>query len=63
MKRQAALPLWRLGWREPHVGSGNRFANRFRVSCIVLLSLDIRLYVGRWHQAYRVAERQKFIGS
>jgi hypothetical protein len=43
--------------------SGNaraRFTNRFCVSGIVLLSLDIGFHVGRRHQAHSVAERLKF---
>src|SRR5271157_565820 len=60
MKRQTALLLWRLGWHEPHVRPGDGFANRFRVSRVVLLSLDIGLHVGRRHQPHGVAERLKF---
>jgi hypothetical protein len=41
MERQTALLLSRLGWHEPHIGSRDRFANRFRIGGIVLLSLDI----------------------
>ena len=60
MKRQAALLFWGLGRHEPHIGSRDRFANRFRIGGIVLLSLDIRFHIGRRHQAHSVAERLKF---
>jgi len=60
MKRQTALLLSRLGWHEPHIGSRDRFANRFRIGGIVLLSLDIRFHIGRRHQAHSVTERLKF---
>ena len=60
MKRQTALLLGRLGRHEPHVWSGNRLANRFRVGGIVLLSLHIGLHVGRRHQPYSMAKRLKF---
>jgi hypothetical protein len=45
VKHQAALLLGCLGWYEPHVGSGNRLANRLCVRCIVLLTLDVGLHV------------------
>jgi len=50
VKHQAALLLRRLGWHEPHVGSGNRLANRLCVRCIVLLTLDVGLHVSWRHQ-------------
>ena len=53
VKHQAALLLRRLGWHEPHVGSGDGFANRLSVSHVVLLTLDVRLHVGRRHQPHR----------
>jgi hypothetical protein len=59
MKGQTALLLGRLGRYEPHVRSGDRFADRFCIGGIVLLSLDIRLHIGRWHQANGVAEGLK----
>src|SRR5215467_16228360 len=37
MEHQTALLLWGLGRHEPHIGSRDRFANRFRISGIVLL--------------------------
>jgi hypothetical protein len=52
MKHQAALLLRRLGRHKPHVGSGDRFANRFSVGHVILLPFDIGLHVGRWHQSY-----------
>src|ERR1700736_1652012 len=60
MKHQATLLLWRLGGHEPHVGSGDRLANRFCVSCIVLLALDVGLHVSRRHQSYGMTECLKF---
>jgi hypothetical protein len=56
VKHQAALLLRRLGWHEPHVGSGDRLANRFRVSHVVLLSFDVRLNVSRRHQSHGMAK-------
>src|SRR6516165_1464947 len=47
MERQTALLLWGLGWHEPHIGSRDSFANRFRIGAIVLLSLDIRFHIGK----------------
>ena len=35
VKHQAALLLGCLGWHEPHVGSGDRLANRLGVSHVV----------------------------
>jgi hypothetical protein len=49
VKHQATLLLRRLCWHEPHVGSGDRLANRFCVSCIVLLTLNVGLYIGWRH--------------
>ena len=57
MEHQAALLPGRLGLDEPHVRPGDRFADGLGVSGIVLLSLDVRLHVGRRHQAHRVPER------
>ena len=59
MKHQAALLLDRLDRHEAHVGPRDRFANRLRVSRIILLSLDIRLHVGRRYQAHGVPNRLK----
>ena len=56
VKHQAALLLRRLGWHEPHVGSGDRLANRFRVSHVVLLPFDVRLHVGWRHQSHGMAK-------
>src|SRR6266705_3338559 len=54
VKHQAALLLRRLCWHEPHVGSGD--ANRLCVGCIVLLTLNVGLYIGWWHQSDGMAE-------
>jgi hypothetical protein len=60
MEAQATLLLGRLGGHKAHVSPGDGFANRFRVSRIVLLSFDVRLDVGGRHQADRVTEHLKF---
>ena len=60
MKHQAALLLRGLGLDEPHVGSRDSLADRLCVGRIVLLSLDIRLHIGRRHQAHRMAKRLEF---
>src|SRR5205807_37400 len=54
------LLLRRLCWHEPHVGSGNRLANRLGVGHIVLLPFDIGLHVSRWHQPNGMTDRLKF---
>ena len=60
MERQTALLLGRLGRDEPHIGPGNCFADRLRVSGIVLLPFDVGLYIRRWHQPHGMAERLEF---
>src|SRR5215831_3031249 len=54
MQNQAALLLRGLGCHEPHIGSRDRFANCLSIGHIVLLSLDVGLHVGRWHQPHPV---------
>jgi len=60
VKHQAALLLRRLGRDKPHVGPGDRFANRLCVSRIVLLPFDVGLYVDRRHQPHGVARPLEF---
>jgi hypothetical protein len=60
MQHQAALLLGRLGLDEPHVGPGDRLADGLGVGGIVLLPLDVRLYIGRRHQAHIMPERLEF---
>src|SRR5262249_16751193 len=60
MKHQAALLFRGLGWHEAHVWPGGGFANRFRVSRIVLMWFDVRFDVGRRPQDYSVTEPLKF---
>jgi hypothetical protein len=60
VKHQAALLLRRLCWHEPHVGSGDRFADRLGVSSIVLLPFDVGLHVSRRHQLNGMAECLEF---
>src|SRR5713101_7726861 len=57
VKHQAALLLRRLCWNEPHVGSGDCFTDRLSVSSIVLLTLNVGLYIGWWHQSHGMAKR------
>src|SRR6516162_2102459 len=57
MERQTALLLRCLGLDEPHRRSPHCLADCLGVRRIVLLSLDVRLHIGRWHQADRVAKR------
>jgi hypothetical protein len=56
VKHQATLLLRRLCWHEPHVGSGNRLANRLCVSHVILLPFDVGLYVNRRHQSHGMTE-------
>src|SRR5258708_6291240 len=49
VKHQAALLLRCLCWHEPHVGSGDRLANRLSVGHVVLMPFDVGLYISWWH--------------
>ena len=49
VKHQTALLLGRLCWDEPHVGAGDRLANRLCVSHVVLMPFDVGLDVSRRH--------------
>src|SRR6266508_4915488 len=60
VEHQAALLLERLGRHEPHVCSGDRFANGLSVHSIILVSLDVGLHVGRRHQAHRMTKSLQF---
>src|SRR5262249_24813289 len=60
MEHQAALLLRGLGRDEPHVCSGDRFANGLSVCSIVLLPLDVGPHVGRRHQAHRMTKSLQF---
>src|SRR5262245_16149410 len=62
MEHQAALLLPRLGRHEPHVWPGDRLADGLSIGGIILLSLDVRLDVGRRHQAHRMTKTRKFAG-
>src|SRR6202030_302927 len=57
VKHQAALLFGILGWHEPHVGSGDRLANRFCVGHVILLPFDVGLNVSRRHQSYGMPKR------
>jgi hypothetical protein len=54
MQHQAALLRRCLGLHKPHVGPGDRFADRLGIGGIILLPLDVRLHIGRRHQAHRM---------
>src|SRR6266536_2112199 len=57
------LPSWPKPFArscEPHVCPGNGFADRLGVSGIILVSLHVRLDIGRRHQAHGVAECLEF---
>ena len=41
VQHQAALLLGSLGWYKPHVGPGDRLANRLCISRVILLPLDV----------------------
>jgi hypothetical protein len=45
---------------EPHVGCGDRYADRLGINGIVLVLLHMGPYAGRRHQANRVTKRLKF---
>lgn len=60
MKRQRRLLLARLDGHEPHRLTGDRFADRLGVSCIVLTALHIRLHVSRRHQPYLMTKPGQF---
>src|SRR4029450_7914981 len=62
MERQAALLLRSLGRHEPHVGPGDRLADGLSVGSIVLLSLDVRRYVGWRRQAKLMTQSLQFAG-
>jgi hypothetical protein len=59
VEQQAALLLGCLGRHEPHVGSGDRLANRLSVGCVILLPFDVGLYVSRRHQSHGMPKRLK----
>ena len=59
MEHQAALLLGGLGRDKPRVGPGDSLADGLRVRSVVLLSLDVRLYVGWWHQPHRMTKRHE----
>jgi hypothetical protein len=62
VKHQAALLLRCLGRHKPHVGSGNRLANRFCVGHVVLLPFDVGLNVSGRHQSHGMTEGLEFAG-
>ena len=59
MKPHDALLLRALDLDEAHRRSGHRLADRLGVRRVVLLPLDVRLHIGRWHQANVVTELAK----
>src|SRR5271165_3337791 len=56
MEHQAALLLGSLGCNEPHIGSGDGFANRLSIGHVVLLPFDVGLHIGRRHQTHRMTK-------
>ncbi len=56
VQHQRRLLLGCLDRHKPHRGPHHRLADRFRVGCIVLLPLHIRLHILRRHQPYLVTE-------
>src|SRR5712691_7026895 len=60
MEHQAALLLGRLGLDKPHVSPGDRLADGFGVSGIVLLSLHVWFHIGRRHQAHPMPKSLQF---
>ena len=59
MEHEAALLLGRLGLHEAHIWSRDCFADRFGISGIILLALEVRLHIRRRHQAHSMTERLK----
>ena len=62
VKHQATLLIRCLGRHEPHVGSGNRFANRLCVGHVVLLPFDVGLSAGRRRQSHSMARCLELAG-
>jgi hypothetical protein len=57
MKHQEALVLDALDWNVPHIGTGNRFADRGRISGVVLgSSPHVGFYIGWRNQSHIVSE-------
>jgi hypothetical protein len=63
MQHQATLLFRRLGLDEPHIGPCDCFADRLRVSGIILVPLDVGLHIGRRHQTHGMAKRQPSTAS
>ena len=56
-KHQHTLAFRALDRHEPHRRSGHRFAYRFGIGGVVLLTAKISLHIGRRHQAHLMAQR------
>ena len=57
MQQRRCLLLCRLHRHKSHRRTPNRFANRFGVGGVVLITLDVRLHVLRRHQPHLVPKR------
>jgi hypothetical protein len=60
MKHQPALLLGRFDLHETHGRPPHCLADRFGVGRIVLVALDVRLHILRWHQPHPVAKLREF---
>ena len=63
MKHQPALLLGRFDLHETHGRPPHSLADRFGVSGIVLVALDVGFHVLRWHQPHPVAKLREFTCS
>ena len=60
MQHEERLLLLMLDRHEPHAGPLHRLAASLGVGGIVLVALDVRLHISRWHQVHLVAQRDQF---
>lgn len=59
VKHQFALFFFTLDQNKPHRRTLNRFTDRFRIRCVVLLSFDLGLHISGGHRLYIVAHIYK----
>jgi hypothetical protein len=60
MEHQPALLLGRFDLHKTHGRPPHRLADRLGVGGIVLVTLDVRLHVLRWHQLHLMAKLRQF---
>src|SRR5262245_14551957 len=60
MLHQLTLLLGRLDAYEAHGWASDRLADRLGISGIIFVTLDISLYILRWHQAHLMAKLRQF---